>query len=338
MKIFFASECQQKKVCWLFGLKIFERTVIPNICEKNFLGGVYKIIQERDEALKFYLFGILIKKKSIPITKDCINGIVRRLDNIYYNMQVLSQVPVVHKYFTKYKNCNFDKDVILIAGGPTVRYFDYKKTGALKCGVNGIISLIDNLDYLFIEDTFIYDKNLNTEIDLYVGNNCQKFYGLLPQRRLEHLRRCGVTDIVKPIDVHRAGANVFLIEDVFRSKWAINLEVEAFGDFAGAALSALQFIVYTHPRRIFLVGNDCSDGGLAYRSERPMAADHTCKIKNYYSFKNFVRSVYPEIEIISINPVKLRGLFKDVYTESYLGDHPEVSGSSYQIIHEEEII
>lgn len=69
-----------------------------------------------------------------------------------------------------------------------------------------------------------------------------------------------------------------------------------------------------------------------------MAVDHTCKIRNYHSFKNFVRSIYPEIEIISINPVKLRGLFRDVYTESYLVNHPEISGSNYQIIHEEEII
>ena len=335
MKIFSATECQQKKVCCLFGLKIFEHTVMPNIRKKKFLGGLYKIIQKRDEVLKFYLFGILIFKKSIPITRDCINEIVRRLDNIYYNMQVLSQVPVVHKYFTKYKNCNFDKDVILIAGGPTVRYFDYKKSRAVKCGVNGIISLIDDLDYLFIEDTFIHDKNLNDEIDLYVGNNCQKFYGLLPQRRIEHLRRRGVTDIVKPINVHRACANVFLLEDVFRSKWAVNLEVEAFGDFAGAALSALQFIVYTHPRRIFLVGNDCSDGGLAYRSERPMAVDHTCKIRNYHSFRNFVRSVYPEIEIISINPVGLRGMFRDVYTESYLAEHPEIDPKTVEIIDNE---
>ena len=37
----------------------------------------------------------------------------------------------------------------------------------------------------------------------------------------------------------------------------------------------------------------------------------------YARTKMFARQYYPETEIISINPVGLRGLFKDVYTEEY---------------------
>ena len=34
-------------------------------------------------------------------------------------------------------------------------------------------------------------------------------------------------------------------------------------------------------------------------------------------WKMFARHHYPETEIISINPVVLKGLFKDIYTEEY---------------------
>ena len=39
----------------------------------------------------------------------------------------------------------------------------------------------------------------------------------------------------------------------------------------------------------------------------------------------------PDIEIISINPVGLKGLFHDVYTEEYLIDHPEINREEIEI-------
>lgn len=314
------------------GMKLFESSFVDGVKRKSFLGGFLRITRERDGSWTATVLGVPIYKKTLPITQSQINRIIRRVDDIYFNMQILAQVPIVHKYFTRYRGCNIGKDVALIAGGPTVRYFDHKKSKAIKCGVNGITALIDNLDYLFVEDTFIHDKNLNNEIDHYVGNNCQKFYGILPQRRVSNLRRIHCTDVIKPINIYQANANVFLLEDVVASKWATYLEVEAFGDFLGAALSALQFIVYTRPKRIFLVGNDCSCEQLAYKSKRPQVSDHSVKIKYYQSFKQFASSVCPEIEIISINPVGLKGIFRDVYTKSYLAEHPEIDPKTVEII------
>ena len=46
----------------------------------------------------------------------------------------------------------------------------------------------------------------------------------------------------------------------------------------------------------------------------------------------YVKNHYPDIEIISINPVGLKGMFKDVYTENYLNDHPEIDKNSAEII------
>ena len=37
----------------------------------------------------------------------------------------------------------------------------------------------------------------------------------------------------------------------------------------------------------------------------------------YARIKMFARLYYPDTEIISINPVGLRGLFRDAYTDNY---------------------
>ena len=47
-------------------------------------------------------------------------------------------------------------------------------------------------------------------------------------------------------------------------------------------------------------------------------------LRGYRLFKEFVTTHYPEISIISVNPVGLRGMFHDVYTPSYLNSHPEI--------------
>ncbi len=327
------------KTIKIMGMLIYQREKTEDILKRKIFMGLCKSQTIRDDSKSIYVFGIRLYKRTLPVTKSQLNMLLGRVNDIYYNMQVLVKVPIVHKYFLRYKNCNVGKNIVLYAGGPTFRYFDNNKCKALKCGVNGIITLVSDLNYLFIEDIFIHDKNLNEMIDNYEGKNCEKFYGLLPPRRLKKINRYEyTTEKITPMNVYRAKANVFLLEDVVRSKWATDLEVEAFGDFGGAALSALQFLLYTHPKRIYLVGNDCSNEQLAYHSDRPKVTDHSAKINNYQSFKRFARVVYPDVRIISVNPVGLRGIFRECYTRSFLKDHPEIEVEEHQIIHEKNIM
>lgn len=327
------------KTIKIMGMLIYQRKKTEDILKRKIFMGLYKSLTIRDDSKSIYVFGIRLYKRTLPVTKSQLNMLLGRVNDIYYNMQVLVKVPIVHKYLLKYKNCNIGKNIILYAGGPTFRYFDNSKCKALKCGVNGIITLVSDLNYLFVEDVFIHDKNLNEMIDNYVGNNCEKFYGLLPPRRLKNINRKEyTTEKITPMNIQRSNANVFLLEDVVRSKWATDLEVEAFGDFGGAALSALQFLLYTHPKRIYLVGNDCSNEQLVYHSDRPKITDHSAKIKSYKTFKSFAKAVYPDVRIISVNPVGLRGIFRECYTRSFLEAHPEIKGMDDKVINEEVIL
>lgn len=52
----------------------------------------------------------------------------------------------------------------------------------------------------------------------------------------------------------------------------------------------------------------------------------------YKMFKKFISIHYPSIEIISVNPVGLKGIFKDVYTQKYVDEHPELRKENIEII------
>ena len=54
--------------------------------------------------------------------------------------------------------------------------------------------------------------------------------------------------------------------------------------------------------------------------------------------KNFIRTYYPETEVVVINPVGLKGIFRDVYTKSYLQKHPEIDPETVEIFEQEEEI
>ena len=54
----------------------------------------------------------------------------------------------------------------------------------------------------------------------------------------------------------------------------------------------------------------------------------------YVKLKQIRDTYYPEVEIVSINPVGLKGMFHDVYTKSYLAEHPEIDSSTVEIINQ----
>ena len=72
------------------------------------------------------------------------------------------------------------------------------------------------------------------------------------------------------------------------------------------------FILHCHPRKIYIVGCDCTSG-FFYESE--ITFDNTYMIEMWHEFKEYIDEFYSDIEIVSINPVGLKGLFIDYYDE-----------------------
>ena len=50
------------------------------------------------------------------------------------------------------------------------------------------------------------------------------------------------------------------------------------------------------------------------------------------NLKTFAQRHYPETQIIAVNPIGLKGIFREVYTKSYLQKHPEIDPNAVEIL------
>ena len=310
--------------------------------EINFLFKIIKYIKTENYK-KIFLFGLPIVKKNIndykkvyilgvPFSYNFNKKIARNksvtqielLKNmIMMNTRILrtyissNQATIIHpKTFGEYKGCFADKDIVIVACGPTISFYSPQKN-AVFIGINRAFK-VNNImfDFLFAQDQFLEGME---EINSYRKGKCKKFYGWLGTERTKEVP--GVSRI-RPKEFQQSGASMYILEDIAQGNWAVHLPMEPLGDFQGAVFSALQFSCFTNPKRIFLVGCDCSSN---YFYDNSAGIGFSYQLNSWRKFKNFVSTYYPEIEIISINPVVLRGLFHDVYTQSYLKEHPELN-------------
>lgn len=322
---------QNKTVCYYMGNFFKVIKTAKSICY-YFLG--IPVITKKDTVQKQYIkiLGIPVyykEDKNITI-KNMFNLLQKQISDTnkflieqkkvnnllnqkLSNMKCIVEASNLHpKTFGKYKNAFAGRDVVLVCTGPTAKNYKPIKD-AIHVGVNGAVYM-DNvqLDYLFVQDYTIKQQNnkeLNKDCLEYKGNNCQKFFGIIPDERL-----AGVKHVIERIPLSYAydeNISQYIIEDMVKHNIAYDLSRHPIGDFCGTAFSALQFILYAHPKRLYLVGWDCSAG---YAYDKPNAirpANEQAEILKKY-FVPFINLNYPDIEIISVNPVGLRGIFKDI--------------------------
>ena len=220
-------------------------------------------------------------------------------------IQAIVSASVLHpKTFSQFRKTHQGQDVVIVATGPTVK--NYKRiNGAIHIGVNRAF-MIENIDlrYLFMHD-YVAVESYIKEANRYKGESCTKFYGKsIPLRHTDeanalHYRICPGPNIGKGKE-----------EKVTPSMFCHVLDSEPFRVFGSTIFVAMQFALWTDPRTIYLVGCDCSSDG--YFDGQPN--DDTAMpfvIDAWQQLKRFAQLHYPETKILSINPVRLKGLFDE---------------------------
>lgn len=315
------------------GIPLFKKTKSPE--KKAYYILAFPVYKKKTDqsTVKKYILGIRVKKTKKNVSSDAlllhINEIAQQnrflLDVLHNKMNLElrsihmaishTQALTLHKdMFEKYRNSLVNQDVVLVGCGPSIEY--YKPIpNAVHVGVNRAFKK-DNIkfDFIFAQDEF------PEGMEEFNNYPCDKFYGWLPNERAKE-----VSNIVQRIFPHNfahPGIHKYIIEDIANGHWAFDLTTEPFGDFQGCCFSALQFICFCNPKRIYFVGCDCSSS--QNKNLQVNNADLTIQLKSWQLFKNNISPKYPQTEIISVNPVGLKGLFRDVYTKEYLKDHPEI--------------
>lgn len=273
-----------------------------------------------DSYKRYYIFNLPIYSKFDFLSLE------RKIDRLhqygrYIPAYILAQ-KIHNEVFPKYRNCNKGKDMVLLASGPTLDYFESIKN-AVYLGVNDSFKAGKaELDYLFAQD---YRKPQQELYDNYKGNNCRKFYGI-------HYYQ-----IIAQSYADKVGAERYVFIDPYEAQpywhFAPDISVLPLSACESVVHPAVQFALWTAPKRLYLVGCDSSKKGHSKalaRSSSGLNLDRL--IEDWKLLKKHAEELYPNTEIISVNPVGLKGLFHDVYTESYLAEHPEIDRSNIEIL------
>lgn len=229
-----------------------------------------------------------------------------------------NEIQETHKAsFSEFRACHKGRPLVVAGSGPTLSHYT-QMPGIPHIGVNSTFLKLD-LDYYFLVH-FIPEW-----CDKLKEHHCVKFFWV---NRRDHSSDTMFPEYV--IEEH--GARRFY-NTTLSSKMHTNIEYYPLAGFHSVIFPALQFALYTRPKQLFLVGCDCADTG-------HYDDDGSIKFYNFVSawqmgyrcFKKFAALHYPDTEIISVNPVGLKGMFHDVYTESYLDAHPELDRAACEIL------
>jgi hypothetical protein len=240
---------------------------------------------------------------------------VRNHDSRYlYNeltcfVQRAVSTAILHqKTFSRFKNVHQGQEIVLVATGPSVKH--YKRIDhAVHVGVNSAFKIehID-LSYLFMVD-YANVKPYIKEANRYQPDRCVKFYGLIDW----------VPGYIIPeSDVIEAHALRFRERDYANCHISPTclIDSESFDGRNSVVFSAMQFVLWTNPQTIYLVGCDCSTGHFDESPREQKMSKNELKastklISSWLNLKEFAHLYYPETEIKSINPVGLKGIFEE---------------------------
>ena len=227
------------------------------------------------------------------------------------NQTNLSTFNLHQQTFPRFKDINNGKNVYLIAPGSSAAKFNHVKSkNDVYVGVNRSFELPHEMDFMFIQDYSGKTKEYIDKLDKYRVDECTKFYGLTTEFDYE-TERTIPEKYTKMSNVLRYRTDWAPIDGYFIPQFAYDITTQPLGCFGSITFPALQFIMYTHPKKVYLVGCDCTTDGYAHDKnyKNYLIPEHL--IKAYQEFKKFANKYYPDVEIISINPVGLKGIFQD---------------------------
>lgn len=204
--------------------------------------------------------------------------------------------------FPKYKNINYGKEVVLIATGPSLKHFIPVKD-AVYVGVNRAFTYDKaKFDYLFVQDYSDATREYFDNFMAYKG--AKKFCGIVA----EEIWPQSVIPESKCLNAER----YYVDPPFYRTHFTRDIANEAMGDSYSIVFPAMQFILWTNPKRIYIVGCDCNTSGHFNCQKNNLNTERV--IDGWIKIKEFAKIHYPDTEIISVNPDGLKGLFKDITT------------------------
>ena len=247
-----------------------------------------------------------------------------KASDIFESLCLSNELHDAHRAaFSEFRECNRGKTVAVVGTGPSLNYYT-QIPQAPHIGVNASFLKEDlTLDYYFITH--------------YIPEWCEKLKDYNFVKFFDINRNYNSKDqFPEYIVEENGGRRCFSISHVPSTQLHTNIECYPLMGYGSIIFRAIHFALYTHPQRLLLVGCDCTASG---HCDNPLgdvlafADQHVLEwLGGYRRVKKFAALHYPDMEIISVNPVGLKGMFHDMYTESYLDAHPEIDRERCEVL------
>ncbi|MCM1324615.1 MAG: hypothetical protein NC218_10875 [Acetobacter sp.] len=337
--LFAKQERDNMKKIKVLGLPYYSQTTHGEIIKTKKYFGLFKCYQDSWRK-KTYVLGVCVKKKKI-IEDTQNNDIFANRELIYSisrNVQRALTIATLHqKTFGEFRNKHNGQTIALVGAGPSVKFIKPLKN-TIYVGLNRAF-LLNNIcfDYLFSIDKAGLDTGKEQYYEGFLNYDCIKFMG---DQNLGEAFQIPQHIFYQDNKIRRYKTTAKYLPNIF----AVDIDTEALANSCSCSIQAMQFILFTNPKKIYIYGIDCNlaigqhFSGASFnnssRGENAKSLD-THHIADWRRLKDFVATYYPETEIISVNPVGLKGIFHDVYTPSYLAKHPEIDAESVEILEED---
>lgn len=270
----------------------------------------------------------IIKKGKLILRRKTRNFIgMDAIDLLFDRMAVITDIYIpasIHHQtvFPKYKNINKGKTVVIVGGGPTLDYYTPIQ-GAVHIAINYSIRRRDiKFDYCFTSDCDGKDGQGFLDELISYGDKSVSFLGI-NYRRVKAL----IPEFIcekSNVEWYYVDSYNWLFKENFdkvaKFFFPLDISMSPLKSYGTTMFGALQFALWTHPDKICLVGADCTSGkhagNIGYTAYDEY--DFSYIIPAWEQAKEFMAAYYPDIKIESINPVGLKGVFKDRFTDEYV--------------------
>lgn len=254
-----------------------------------------------------------------------IDNLPKEFDVLYYASLAADIASIHSKIFPQFKNSNIGKSIAIFGAGPTVNYApELKKSKIIACNRAYEFFLESGCDYFFGQDyngiKSYYFTAIEKSTYAFIGRNAHKMHGTTPPEQYREMEK----------------VYSYYILSKFYDFIKVRPRIESFPliDYFTVVHPALHFALYTNPETIYLIGCDTSTGGYANKNILQFRI-HIEDIKvGYEKLKQLRDLEYPDTRIVSVNPIGLKGMFEDVYTQEFLDSEPDIDRTDLQIIKE----
>ncbi|MCB7320969.1 hypothetical protein [Lacrimispora sp. 210928-DFI.3.58] len=237
---------------------------------------------------------------------------------------IVSAAQLHQKTFLPYKNyCHGERDVVVCGAGPSLQKYQPIE-GAVHIAVNRsfLYEKVD-FDFIFAQD---YDgiRMCQNELVQYRPGKCVKMLGAKHNIDAKTIPE----SLAIKCNALRFYMDYQIYLDGYGSKLVRDIELRPIGGMPNVGMSVMQLALYMNPRRLFIVGCDMSGTHFVpgHQTKEELAAEkkqydaywkdgNQKLLDKWKEIKEFAQAYYPETEIISVNPVGLKGMFHDIYQE-----------------------